>query len=107
MADRVPAAILGTVLIAFAAFIGLSIVAVGAAWAAATGHGVLVAIIVIAVGAMLALAAFNGGARWLIAPALAVAIPLGVVSAADVSLRRRDRRAHLPAALGRLGAGGV
>jgi phage shock protein PspC (stress-responsive transcriptional regulator) len=77
--------VLGTVLIAFAAFIGLSIVAVGAAWAAATGHGVLVAIIVIAVGAMLALAAFNGGARWLIAPALAVAIPLGVVSAADVS----------------------
>lgn len=77
--------VLGTVLIAFAAFIGLSIAAVAAAWAAATGHGVLVALVVIAIGAMLAVAAFSGGARWLIAPALALAVPLGAVSAADVS----------------------
>ncbi len=77
--------VLGTVLIAFAAFIGLSIAAIAAAWAAATGHGVLVALVVIAIGAMLALAAFSGGARWLIAPALALAVPLGAVSAADVS----------------------
>jgi len=40
--------VLGTVLIAFAAFIGLSIAAIAAAWAAATGHGVLVALVVIA-----------------------------------------------------------
>jgi phage shock protein PspC (stress-responsive transcriptional regulator) len=77
--------VLGTVLIAFAAFIGLTLVALAAAWAGATGHGVLVAGVVIAIGAMLALAAFSGGARWLIAPALALAIPLGAVSAADIS----------------------
>ncbi len=77
--------VLGTVLIAFAAFIGLSIAAIAAGWAAATGHGVLVALVVIAIGALLALAAFSGGARWLIAPALALAVPLGAVSAADVS----------------------
>ena len=34
---------------------------------------------------MLVVAAFNGGARWLIAPAIALAVPLGTVSAADIS----------------------
>ena len=72
-------------MIGIAAFVALSIVALGAAWAGATGHGVIVAAVVIAIGVMLAVAAFSGGARWLIAPALALAIPLGVVSAADVS----------------------
>jgi phage shock protein PspC (stress-responsive transcriptional regulator) len=76
---------LATALLAFAAFIGLSIAAVAAAWAGATGHGVVVALVVIAIGAMLVLAAFNGGARWLIAPAIALAVPLGAVAAADVS----------------------
>ena len=57
---------------------------VGAAWAAATGHGVLVAITVIAIGVALVVAAFNGGARWLILPALALAVPLGTVAAADI-----------------------
>lgn len=75
----------GTILIGFAAFVGLSAAALGAAWAGATGHGVIVAGVVIAIGVILAVAAFSGGARWLIAPALALAIPLGVVSAADVS----------------------
>lgn len=74
-----------TILLAFAAFIGLSIVAVAAAWAGATGHGVAVALVVIAIGLMLVIAAFNGGARWLIAPAIALAVPLGVVAAVDIS----------------------
>jgi hypothetical protein len=74
-----------TVLIAIGAFIGLCVIAVGAAWAGATGHGVAVAIVIIVIGVLLALAAFSGGARWLIAPALALAIPLGAVSAADIS----------------------
>ena len=74
-----------TVLLAIAAFIGLTIVALAAAWAAATGHGVAVALVVIGIGALLVIAAFNGGARWLIAPAIAIAIPLGAVAASGVS----------------------
>ncbi len=55
------------------------------AWAGATGHGVAVAGVVTAIGVLLALAAFRGGARWLVAPAVVLAIPLGTVAAADVS----------------------
>jgi phage shock protein PspC (stress-responsive transcriptional regulator) len=80
-----PRGALATTLIAIGAFIGLCVIATGAAWAGATGHGVAVAIVVIGIGVLLALAAFSGGARWLIAPALALAIPLGAVSAADIS----------------------
>ena len=76
---------LATTLIAIGAFIGLCVVALAAAWAGATGHGVVVATTIIVIGVLLALAAFNGGARWLIAPALALAIPLAAVSAADIS----------------------
>ena len=76
---------LATILLAVGAFIVLSMVALAAAWAAATGHGLAVAIAVVAIGVMLIVAAFNGGARWLIAPAIALAIPLGAVSAADIS----------------------
>jgi hypothetical protein len=101
------------VLLAFAAFIGLSIAALAAAWAGATGHGVVVAVVVVAIGVMLVLAAFNGGARWLVAPALALAVPLGAVAAADVSfgdgIGEREYRptsvASLPAAGYELGIG--
>ena len=34
---------------------------------------------------MLVLSAFRGGARWLLLPAAALAIPLALVSAADIS----------------------
>ena len=80
-----PRGALATTLIAIGAFIGLSVIAVGAAWAGATGHGAAIAGTIIVIGVLLALAAFNGGARWLIAPALALAIPLGAVSAANIS----------------------
>ena len=53
-------------------------------WAGATGGGAVVAGVVIAAGAALLAGAFVGGARWLILPALAVALPLAVVSAAGV-----------------------
>jgi hypothetical protein len=42
--------------------------------------------LVIAAAAGLVIAAFLGGARWLIVPALAIAIPVGTVSAADIEL---------------------
>jgi len=74
-----------TIVIAIAAFIGLSMLALAAAWAAATGHGVAIALVVIGIGVLLVIAAFNGGARWLIAPAIAIAVPLGAVAASGVS----------------------
>jgi phage shock protein PspC (stress-responsive transcriptional regulator)/predicted membrane protein len=70
--------------LAIAGLFGMFFMGLAAAWAAATGSGVVVAIIVIAIGAALVVAAFNGGARWLILPALALAIPLGTVAAADI-----------------------
>jgi phage shock protein PspC (stress-responsive transcriptional regulator) len=53
-------------------------------WAGATGGGAVVAGVVIAAGVALLVGAFVGGARWLILPALALALPLAVVSAAGV-----------------------
>jgi phage shock protein PspC (stress-responsive transcriptional regulator) len=72
----------------------LSVVAVGAAWAAAEGFGGAIAVTVIAFGVVMALAAFHprvrargaGGAAWLALPALALAIPAGAVAAADFEL---------------------
>lgn len=76
---------LGAILFGLAAFIGLGIAVAVAFWAGATGHGVVIASLLIGIGVMLVIAAFNGGARWLIAPALALALPLGFVAATDVS----------------------
>ena len=97
---------LATILLAFAALRScLGIAALAAGWAAATGHGVAVAAVVIGIGVLLVVAAFNGGARWLIAPALALAVPLGVVSAADISfgdgIGERDYRPLTVAAVPR------
>jgi len=71
-------------LLAVAAFFALLFMGGAAALAAATGNGVLIALLVVVIGAALVAAAFNGGARWLILPALALAIPLGTVAAADI-----------------------
>jgi phage shock protein PspC (stress-responsive transcriptional regulator) len=80
-----PAGILATVAIAIGAAIGLCVLAMCAAWAGATGSGEAIAGVIIAVGVLLVLAAFRGGMRWLIVPALALALPLSAVAAADVS----------------------
>jgi hypothetical protein len=62
--------------------------AFGSAWAAAAGGAGVVAGIVIAAGLALIAGAFLGPqARWLILPALAVALPAGVVSAADIDVK--------------------
>jgi phage shock protein PspC (stress-responsive transcriptional regulator) len=58
--------------------------AIAGFWAGATGGGAVVAGVVIAAGVALLVGAFVGGARWLILPALALALPLAVVSAAGV-----------------------
>jgi phage shock protein PspC (stress-responsive transcriptional regulator) len=61
-------------------------VTAASAWATATGHAEIVAGVVIAIGAGLVVAAFVGEPRWrwLIVPALVLALPAGAVAAADV-----------------------
>jgi phage shock protein PspC (stress-responsive transcriptional regulator) len=64
------------------------VLAIGAAWASAAGGNGVVAGIVIAAGLALIAGAFVGSwARWLILPALAVALPAGVVAASDLDVR--------------------
>jgi phage shock protein PspC (stress-responsive transcriptional regulator) len=75
---------LGLVVIAGLLLGGLFALAGGAAFAVAVGWGVPVAVVIIAIGALLALSAFRGGARWLIPPAVALALGAGVSAAADL-----------------------
>jgi phage shock protein PspC (stress-responsive transcriptional regulator) len=82
-ADVVRRAGLGVALIAASV-----VLAVGGAWAAAAGGATVVAIIVIVAGVALVAGAFAGGAvRWLIVPALALALPAGVVAAAGLDVK--------------------
>lgn len=60
---------------------------VAAAAGAALGGGVVVAGLVTACGVGLVGGAFRGGARWLIAPALVLALPLAAVAATDLDVR--------------------
>lgn len=69
------ALILGCLALAFGSFV-----------ASGYGGGVVVAALVVAAGAALVASAFFGGARWLVLPALAVALPLAFVSATGVDL---------------------
>jgi phage shock protein PspC (stress-responsive transcriptional regulator) len=63
------------------------VLAIGAAWASAAGGNGVVAGIVIAAGLALIAGAFVGSwARWLILPALAVALPAGLVAASDLDV---------------------
>jgi len=62
------------------------LLAIAGAWATAAGGGTIVAVVVIVAGLWLVAGAFLGGARWLILPALALALPAGVVSAANLNV---------------------
>jgi hypothetical protein len=73
-------------LLGMALLAACGILALGAGWAAAVGEDVVVAGLVIVAGAMLAVAAFVRPVRWMIAPALALALPLAVVSAANIEV---------------------
>jgi phage shock protein PspC (stress-responsive transcriptional regulator) len=66
--------------------VGCLALAVGSFFASGMGGGVIVAALVIAAGAALVAAAFVGGARWLVLPAIAIALPLAFVSATGVDL---------------------
>ena len=69
---------------------------VAAAAGAALGGGIVVAGLVIACGVGLVGGAFRGGMRWLIVPAIVLAVPLGAVAATDLDVRGTwgDRTFH-------------
>jgi phage shock protein PspC (stress-responsive transcriptional regulator) len=69
-----------------ALLLGCLALAVASFLASGLGGAVAIAAIVIVAGAALVAAAFVGGARWLILPALAIALPLAFVSAAGIDL---------------------
>jgi len=88
------------------------LLAIAGGWAAGVGGGGVVAALVIGAGAALVLGSFVGGARWLILPALAVALSAGFVQAAGIKLNgglgQREYRPLSAAAVQdhyRLGAG--
>jgi phage shock protein PspC (stress-responsive transcriptional regulator) len=74
--------------LALAALIGVAVAgaALGVGLAAALGGGVVIASLAVVAGLALIGTAFVGGARWLIVPALALVLPLGIVSAAGIDL---------------------
>ena len=51
---------------------------------AAVGGGTTLAVLAIVAGVALVVAGLSGGARWLIAPALVLVLPLAIVAAADI-----------------------
>ena len=61
-------------------------IAVGGFWAAGLGGGELVAALIIAAGLALVVGAFVGRVRWLILPALSLALPVAFVAAAGIEL---------------------
>jgi phage shock protein PspC (stress-responsive transcriptional regulator) len=63
------------------------VAAFGGFWGFAAGGGTAVAIVVIAIAAVLILGAFSGGMRWLILPAIALALSAGAAAAADLDVR--------------------
>jgi len=68
------------------ALVGAVLLGLGAGAAAAFGAGTWVAVAVTVTGVALVVGGFLGGARWLIVPAVVMAIPLAVVSASDLDL---------------------
>ena len=90
----------GRILLALVAVAAAAALGVAAAAGVAFGGGTAVAIVVLALGVALVVAGVLGGARWLVLPALAIAIPSVVIAASGLDLRggvgSRDVR---PAAL--------
>jgi phage shock protein PspC (stress-responsive transcriptional regulator) len=66
--------------------IGCCALAVGSFFASGLGGAVVISSLVITAGAGLVAAAFVHRGRWLVLPALAIALPLAFVSAADIDL---------------------
>ena len=79
---------------------------VAAAAGSALGGGIVIAGLIIACGIGLVGGAFRGGARWLIAPAVVLALPLAAVAATDLDVRGTwGERTFRPATVAELGDG--
>lgn len=77
-----------------------------AAAGSALGGGIVIAGLIIACGIGLVGGAFRGGARWLIAPAVVLALPLAAVAATDLDVRGTwGDRTFRPATVAELGDG--
>lgn len=81
-----PATVLRRAALGVGLLLGCVALAFGSFLASGFGGGVAVAALVIVAGGALAVSAFVGGARWLVLPALAIALPLAFVSAAGIDL---------------------
>jgi phage shock protein PspC (stress-responsive transcriptional regulator) len=81
-----PARAVGRFFLAFLVAIAVAGAALGVGLAAALGGGVVIASLAVVTGLALIATAFVGGMRWLILPALALVLPLGLVAAADIDL---------------------
>jgi phage shock protein PspC (stress-responsive transcriptional regulator) len=80
------ARVLGVSAGAVVAFGGCGIRAAAGAFVTGLGFGVPVAAVVVLIGVALAVLSCRGGARWLIVPAVALSIGVGVASASDLDL---------------------
>jgi phage shock protein PspC (stress-responsive transcriptional regulator) len=70
---------------------------------AALGGGTTLAVLAIVAGVALVVAGLAGGARWLIAPALVLVLPLAIVAAADIEVDGGvGERHHRPASASEL-----
>jgi phage shock protein PspC (stress-responsive transcriptional regulator) len=79
---------------------------VAAAAGSALGGGIIIGGLVVACGIGLVGGAFRGGARWLIAPAIVLALPLAAVAATDLDLRGTwGERTFRPASVADIGDG--
>jgi phage shock protein PspC (stress-responsive transcriptional regulator) len=105
--------VVAVLLVAAAAFAGFAVLAAAAAFATGVGLGLPVAALVVVLGVALVVTSFRGGARWLIVPALALTMGVGVASAADLDLKggigdrdyRPERASAIPADGYELGIG--
>ena len=98
-----PARTAGRVFLAVLLGIAVAGAALGVGIAAALGGGVVIASLAVVTGLVLIGTAFVGGIRWLIVPALALVLPLGVVDAADIDLEGGiGEREYRPATMSQL-----
>lgn len=101
-----PGSVVRRAALGVALIVGCFTLAVASFFASGLGGGVVTAAIVIAAGAGLVVAAFVGGARWLVLPALAIALPLAFVSAAGIDLNGGFGERHeRPSTLAELDSG--
>jgi phage shock protein PspC (stress-responsive transcriptional regulator) len=84
--DGDPARTVGRLALAALIGVGIAGAALGVGLAAALGGGAVIAALAVVAGLALIGTAFVGGARWMIVPALALVLPLGIVSAAGIDL---------------------